>query len=46
MWRYIMTTTYNAALKSLLLAILLGLGSGGCMQIVKTDMDTYLEDKK
>ena len=40
-----MTTTLNAAMKSLLLAILLGFGSG-CMQIVKTDMDTYLEDKK
>jgi hypothetical protein len=40
-----MTTTLNAVLKPLLLAILLGFGSG-CMQIVKTDMDTYLENKK
>ena len=40
-----MTTTLNAAMKSLLLAIILGFGSG-CMQIVKTDMDTYLEDNK
>ena len=40
-----MATTFNAALKSLLLVIILGFGSG-CMQIVKTDMDTYLEDMK
>ena len=40
-----MTTTFNAALQSLLLAILVGFGSG-CLQIVKTDMDTYLQDEK
>jgi len=40
-----MTVTFSSALRTLLICILLPL-SYGCMQIVKTDMDTYLKDKK
>ena len=40
-----MTITFYSALRSLLMVIILALGSA-CMQIVKTDMDTYLANKK
>ncbi len=40
-----MTITFDAALRSLTIVIILAFASG-CMQIVKTDMDTYLENKK